>query len=104
MNGASVGQDLLCRTLGGCRFGERLDSEVGDRLNVTGIAGTNLFSYVRYNASLTDDYLKELGLTGERRQKRIRKLDGVKAIADLQAVGRRIAEDVDVDKHFMGFL
>lgn len=104
MNGASVGQDLLCRTLGCCRFGEPLDSEVGDRNDVTGVAGTNLFSYVRYNASLTDDYLDDLGFTGERRQKRIRRLDGVKAIPDLQAIGRRVAGNVDVDEHFRGFL
>jgi hypothetical protein len=104
MNGASVGQDLLCRTLGGCRFGERLDREIGDRLNVTGIAGTNLFSYVRYNAVLSDEALSAAGLTGERARKRIRRLDGVKAIPDLQAVGRRVAATVDVDDHFKGFL
>ena len=104
MNGASVGQDLLCRTLGCTRFGEPLDSEVGDRLNVTGVAGSNLFSYVRYNAALTDEYLGRLGIDDERRRRRARRLDGVKAIDDLRTIGRDIGATVDVDRHFEGFL
>jgi uncharacterized protein len=106
MNGASVGQDLLCRTLGGCRYGEALDREIGDRLNVTGVSGSNLFSYVRYNAVLSDEELAkpELGFTSEKARKAIRKLDGVKAIPDLQAIGRHVAAKVDVDRHFEGFL
>ncbi len=104
MNGASVGQDLLCRTLGRCRFGEPLDREIGDRLNVTGIAGSNLFSYVRYNAALTDEYLGRLGFDDERQRKRIRKLDGVKAITELRCIGRDVGTNVDVEAHFEGFL
>jgi len=104
MNGASVGQDLLCRTLGGCRFGDPLDREVGDRLNVTGIAGTNLFSYVRYNASLADRDLERAGFDDARQRRQIRKLDGVGAIPQLRSIGRTVGASVDVDCHFKGFL
>ncbi len=104
MNGASVGQDLLCRTLGECRFGEPLDSEVGDRMNLTGIAGTNLFSYVRYNASLADRDLERAGFDDPRLRRRMRKLDGVGAMPQLQRIGRAVGANVDVDRHFEGFL
>lgn len=104
MNGASVGQDLLCRTIGGCRFGDPLDREVGDRLNLTGLAGSNLFSYVRYNASLADGDLEDAGYADARTRRRIRKLDGVKAVPELQAIGAAVGGKVDVPAHFEGFL
>jgi len=104
MNGASIGQDLLCRTLGTCRFGDPLDRELGDRINVSGASGSNLFSYVRYNASLSEESLAETGFRTARRRRRIRKLDGVKAVPDLRTIGRSIGRQVDVPLHFDGFL
>lgn len=45
-------QDLLCRQVGECRFGEALDSELGDmvRENVRGA-----FLYARYDRTITDE-------------------------------------------------
>jgi hypothetical protein len=104
MNGASVSQDLLCRALGRCRFGDALDEEVGDRLRMTGIAGTNVFSYVRYNAILSDEHLIAAGFEDSRERRRIRKLDGVGAIDALRAIGRAVGDKVDVGHHFDGFV
>jgi len=104
MNGSSIGQDLLCRTLGRCRYGNPINREIGDRVNLAGIAGKNLFSYVRYNANLADWSLKQMGFDDARQRKRIRKLDGVRAIRDLQLIGRQVGSGVDVPEHFQGFV
>lgn len=104
MNGASVGQDVQCRSLGCCRFGEPIDNEFGARLDVKGIAGSNLFTYLRYNADLSAKALTERGITGRREQKRLRKLDAVGAMPRLQQIGRSVGDKVDVAVHFKGFL
>jgi hypothetical protein len=104
MNGASVGQDLLCRALGKCRYGEPIDREFGARINITGSTETNLFTYLRYNADLSDTALSERGIDSSRDRQRLRKLDAVKAIPQLRAIGRDIGAKIDIDKHFQGFL
>lgn len=104
MNGSSVGQDVLCRSLGCCRFGEPIDRELGARLDVTGISGSNLFTYLRYNADLSSRALEQHGITGERKQKRLRKLDAVKAMPQLRQLGRSVGAAVDIPTHFKGFL
>jgi hypothetical protein len=51
---------------------------------------------------LTADGLKELGLA-DVDPKQVRKLDAVGNIADLQRIGRAVADDV-AKHHFSGFL
>jgi len=104
MNGASVSQDLLCRSLGRCRAGQQIDREFGTRLDATGVAGHSLFTYVRYNADLSDEALQAAGVKDPKRRRQVRKLDAVKEIPLLQELGRRAAADVDMDRHFAGFL
>lgn len=104
MNGASVSQDLLCRSLGRCRAGQEIDREFGSRIDAAGIAGQNLFTYVRYNADLSDEALTAFGVEDPKQRKRVRKLDAVQEIPLLQALGRQAAEGVDLDRHFAGFL
>lgn len=104
MNGASVSQDLLCRSLGRCRAGQQIDREFGTRLDATGVSGDSLFTYVRYNADLSDKALQDVGVKDPKQRKRVRKLDAVKEIPLLQELGRRAAADVDMDRHFAGFL
>ena len=49
----SVEQDLLCRVLGDCIFGDRIDSEVGDLCMPTMLPlEEQKFTYVRYNQAL----------------------------------------------------
>jgi len=103
MNGSSVGQDVLCRSLGRCRFGESIDSEFGARIDVSGIAGSNLFTYVRYNADLSPAALVKQGITDPSEQKRLRKLDAVKAMPQLRQLGRSVGAKVDIPTHFGGF-
>jgi hypothetical protein len=104
MNGASVGQDLLCRAFGQCRFGPPIDREVRDRIGAESVGGRSLFTYVRYEADLSDDGLAAAGITDTRARRRIRKLDAVDRMADLVRVGRHTAAHVDIGSHFSGFL
>ena len=104
MNGASVSQDLLCRSLGRCRAGRQIDREFGARLDAAGVSGDSMFSYVRYDADLSDEALKAFGVDDPKRRKGVRKLDAVKEVPLLQELGRHAAADVDLDRHFAGFL
>ncbi len=93
MNAASAGWDMACRTLGACRFGGEIDREfrdmmtTDDRMNST---CPKLFTYVRYNPELTRGALDALGLA-EVDPAKVRKLDSVDNIADVQRVGKAYA-------------
>jgi uncharacterized protein len=50
-------QDLQCRVFGECRHGDELDRDVGTMIDKRGPADPKLFSYVRYNAELTAQWL-----------------------------------------------
>lgn len=104
MNGASVSQDLLCRSLGRCRAGRQIDREFGARLDAPGLSGDNLFTYVRYDADLSDEALQAFGVKDPKRRKRVRKLDAVDQVPLLQELGRYAAASFDLDRHFAGFL
>jgi patatin-like phospholipase len=127
MNGASFSQDLLCRVFGECRYGPGIDSEVGDLMHpATARVGSesgptslglpadsvdpgdlpgakDMFSYVRYDASLKPEQLNAAGVP-ERHHKAVRKLDAVQRIPELARIGNHAAEQVDVHAHFRGFL
>lgn len=94
-------QDFLCRVLGECRFaekldpatmtGENLDIEVGDLLCGSASAppaGRNWFSYVRYNRT----YRKKEMLKILEEHPKLKEIDAVSAIPELQAKGKEYAE------------
>jgi Patatin-like phospholipase len=103
MNGASVGQDLLCRALGNCRAGRPLDREIGSRVGTTGVAERSLFTYLRYDADLSDEALQKRGVSA-REAARLRKLDAVKSLPELRAIGRDVGAEIDLEAHFAGFI
>lgn len=92
-------QDFLCRVFGKCVVGGWLDHEVEDMIGKHGPAFPKLFTYLRYNADLTADGLKALHI----QPKHVQKMDSTKYIAELQEVGRAVADQVKV-AHFDGFL
>lgn len=103
MSAALNEQDLLCRVFGRCLAGEDLDREVEDLKTAKGPVGpSKLFSYVRYNAELTVDGLKKLGLP-EIKPEHVQQLDSVEHISDLQQVGRAVAKSVK-SEHFTRFV
>jgi uncharacterized protein len=83
-------QDFLCRSFGKCLAGDILDREVGDMIGKQGPVTTKLFTYVRYNAELTDEGLTALGLSDIHPQN-VQKLDSVEYLADLQRIGQAVA-------------
>lgn len=110
MYGASVDQDLNCRTVGRCAYGAPIDREIGD-LIPTDESGKAIplshdlgrtFLYARYNAELSFDGLRKMGLT-DIDPKKVSKLDSVDALEDLSRVGRKLAEEVRLD-HFGPFV
>jgi hypothetical protein len=96
-------QDLLCRVFGKCLAGDPLDREIGDLMGAAGPVGQKLFTYLRYNAELTPEGLRALGLSGIE-PKNVQKLDSVDYIADLQRIGRSIGSIKIKGEHFADFL
>jgi patatin-like phospholipase/acyl hydrolase len=103
MSAALNEQDLLCRVFGRCLAGDELDLEVGDLKTAKGPVGPNkLFTYVRYNAELTLEGLKKLGLSGITPE-HVQQLDSVEHIPELQQVGHAVAKSVKIE-HFSRFV
>jgi hypothetical protein len=113
MNGASIGQDYLCRVAGTTRFGPHLDNEIGRVPR-----GAGHFAYVRYNASLSKDreFMSDLangGASDEERAKAMEiveigaqelgKLNSTKHVSELLRLGQVAGRTVDVSRHFAKF-
>jgi hypothetical protein len=95
-------QDLLCRVFGNCRAGAELDREVGSLIGMQGPVGPGkLFSYARYNAELSHDGLRALGLA-DIKPEDVQQLDSVAHVNELQRVGQAVAKQVKPE-HFAGF-
>lgn len=99
-------QDMLCRVFGRCRSGAALDREIGTMIMTAADERRErlprLFTYMRYNAELSDDGLAELGLADVDPED-VQKLDSIAHMDDLRRVGEAVAEQVEPE-HFAGFL
>jgi hypothetical protein len=112
MYAMQVDQDINCRTVGRCVYGAPIDREVGD-LTPLDSAGNAIgldsdasrhFSYVRYNADLSNEGLDEIGL-GHLDSDEISEMDSTRNIADLRRIGKIVGErQVKVKEHFKHFL
>lgn len=96
-------QDLLCRAFGQCLAGDPLDREVGDLIKKQGPVKPKLFTYLRYNAELTEKGLKALGL-GKIKPEDVQQLDSIEHVKELQAVGKAVGEKKVKREHFKNFL
>jgi hypothetical protein len=96
-------QDFLCRSFGKCLVGDVLDREIGNMIGKKGPAPNKLFTYMRYNAELTDEGLAALGLP-DNKPKDVQKLDSVEHMADLQRIGRAVAAKKLCIEHFGSIL
>lgn len=112
MFAASNEQDFLCRVFGRTRCGATLDSEVGDLIapvdplpggRIPGPVHPKLFTYMRYNAELSAAGLSALGV-GHIEPAHVQQMDSVDHIAELQEVGRAVAQRNVKKEHFAGFL
>ena len=95
-------QDLLGRVFGKCVAGDQLDHEVGDLIGKTGPVSPKLFTYMRYNAELTEKGLSDLGLSGINPED-VQQLDSVKHIKKLQEVGQAVGKHKVLPAHFKCF-
>lgn len=107
MSAAANEQDLLCRVFGHCLSGASIDSEVGDLCSANGSlcqgpVNSKLFTYMRYNAELTDRGLKALGVKKvDARQ--MQKMDCAANLKDLQKIGKAVAAKQVKSEHFSAF-
>jgi uncharacterized protein len=102
MGGASIDQDINCRSIGRCVFGERIDLELGDMipreedpLNGPAIpldedCGRQ-FLYARYNPDISRNGLDDLGLA-KIGPEQVQALDQIEHISEMRAVGQAYAE------------
>ena len=99
MFGALYQQDLLCRVLGNCLHGDKLDREIGDLRGTPSRAGTSKqFTYVRYNAELTEAGLAKLDLK-DIDAKHVQQLDSITYMSELTRVGEAVGRQVS-EAHF----
>jgi uncharacterized protein len=97
-------QDMLCRIFGKCLAGDSIDGEVGDLIGATGAVNPKLFTYVRYDAELSQKGLTKLELS-HLNAKDIQQMDSVRYMKELQEVGRVVAKKVNFSRQeFAPFL
>jgi predicted acylesterase/phospholipase RssA len=110
MYAAMIDQDTNCRSIGRCVHGAALDREIGDmiprddhrkRIPLSQDLGRR-FLYARYNADLSREGLNALDLPGIKPEN-VQKLDSIKFIDDLRKVGRKVAEEIEIE-HFGNFI
>ncbi len=107
-----VEQDISCRTIGRCTYGAPIDRELGTMVPIdeagslaSDAPGTlRHFSYVRYNADLSEAGIRELQLGREVDAEGVRKIDSVLHLDDLSRIGQAAARlQVRVADHFRSF-
>ena len=101
MYAMQVDQDFNCRTVGKCMYGDQIDREVYDM--VYDAKREKDFLYVRYNADMSDEGLKDLGF-GHLDPKKIRKMDEPDNIQDLLEIGQAAAKQQIKMEHFGSFV
>ena len=90
MESISYEQDMICRTLGHCRVGEEIDSELGDFRDIDpNEASQRKFTYMRYDHAFTPAELE----MARKRSKAGISLDNISLIPYLQQIGSAYAEE-----------
>ena len=114
MGGAAIDQDINCRAIGRCVFGEPIDREVGDMIPRQGdpLKGGVVpleedcgrqFLYARYNPDVSRSGLDALGLN-KIDPDHVQALDQIEYINEMQCVGRKYAETFVDMKPFQRFV
>lgn len=104
MYAMQIDQDINCRTIGRCTFGDEIDRELGTMISKEPLSvdtGKN-FLYARYNVTLTRKGLDDLGLH-DIDPEHVGKMDSVKYIDQLQKVGQASSKQVSL-AHFGNFI
>jgi uncharacterized protein len=95
-------QDVLCRIFGRCRYGEPIDTEIGDLVESDenfardgGPFAPKKFTYMRYNPNISPEGLAELGLP-QVRSEHVQEMDSPNYLSELVAVGDAYAKRLDL--------
>ena len=96
-------QDFLCRVFGDCKVGLPLDREVGDMVGQSGPTRPKLFTYMRYDADVTQAGLDALGLK-DIKPAAVQEMDSVEHVAEMQRLGRAVAAHNVRAEHYSAFL
>ena len=103
MYAAKNEQDFLCRAFGDCKTGLHLDNEVGDMVGMGGPTKPKLFTYMRYDADVTQAGLDKLGLSDVKAE-HVQQMDSVEHVDKLQRLGKAVATSQLDTAHFRAFL
>ncbi len=112
MRSATNEQDLLCRVFGKLRPWcdlPKWDSEIGNLVGNESPVREKFFTYIRYNAELSERGLERLGLFDASKSppgidpKAVQRLDGTQHVGELRAVGAAAAASITLED-FEGFL
>jgi uncharacterized protein len=111
MYAMQVDQDINCRTVGRCRFGAPIDRELGDMIPLDSAGNIQEvdsvipphFSYMRYNADLSIEGLKSLGLEHIESDD-VRQMDSVQFMPQLREVGKAAGKQQVKMEHFTSFV
>jgi hypothetical protein len=122
MYGSLIDQDINCRAIGRCTYGDVIDRELLDMVPREGVDDGKLaerlarprialdkdlgrhFLYARYNVDLSEDGLAKLGITDVKPED-ARKMDKADAaqIDTLLRIGSKASGQVNVKEHFGAF-
>lgn len=94
-----VEQDKMCRVVGNCLQGDELDLEIGSLRGNRSPIEKKLFTYVRYNAELTEDGLAAIGCK-HLAHLPLNRLDAFDLMEPMKAVGAAMADAKVKSEHF----
>ena len=107
----SIEKDVSCRHVGRCSFGAEIDREIGDmiprddkknKIPLEEDLG-RAFLYARYNADISSEGLKKLGLH-KINAANVQKMDSIQFISNLMEIGDAAGQEIDVKSHFGSFV
>lgn len=102
MRGMSVENDITCRSIGRCVWGDPIDAELGDMITPHDPQRPKAFLYGRYEIDTSPDGLTTLGL-GDIKSDTLT-LDNVAAMPDLKRVGAAAAAKMQFKERFPQFI
>lgn len=103
---STVEADKMCRVTGRCTFGGKIDSEIGDLVEPlpTPSVRPKEFTYVRYDADLSEKGLTELGVFPRIKPEQVLPLISGAHVQELTEVGGEYARNNVSLSHFGGFV
>ncbi|MEM7057232.1 MAG: patatin-like phospholipase family protein [Pseudomonadota bacterium] len=108
MHGINTAIDVACRSIGRCRWGYKLDGELGTMMEEHGAprATVPAFTYARYQVDVGPENMRAMKEAGAEIKDPNEKLvmDDVDQMGTMYAVGKYASAQVDMKTHFSQFM